>query len=105
SCLHAHTTWIHTLPLHDALPIFINPTQTVHLMRGSSAPMYTVRRPPPDNPPQPTLFLSTSSRAHKMSSATRSSAKNTPGHVVPRSEEHTSELQSRENLVCRLLLE
>src|SRR5690606_8509968 len=26
-------------------------------------------------------------------------------HAVPRSEEHTSELQSRENLVCRLLLE
>src|SRR5436309_4847497 len=27
------------------------------------------------------------------------------GVVVVRSEEHTSELQSRENLVCRLLLE
>src|SRR5690606_39595917 len=27
------------------------------------------------------------------------------GVVTPRSEEHTSELQSRENLVCRLLLE
>src|SRR5690606_41845252 len=26
-------------------------------------------------------------------------------HAVHRSEEHTSELQSRENLVCRLLLE
>src|SRR5690606_39623869 len=26
-------------------------------------------------------------------------------HPLPRSEEHTSELQSRENLVCRLLLE
>src|SRR5690606_40600795 len=26
-------------------------------------------------------------------------------HLPPRSEEHTSELQSRENLVCRLLLE
>src|SRR5690606_41704081 len=26
-------------------------------------------------------------------------------HVLERSEEHTSELQSRENLVCRLLLE
>src|SRR5207302_10942570 len=26
-------------------------------------------------------------------------------HQRPRSEEHTSELQSRENLVCRLLLE
>src|SRR5690606_41848058 len=28
-----------------------------------------------------------------------------PGDPCPRSEEHTSELQSRENLVCRLLLE
>src|SRR5690606_41232622 len=28
-----------------------------------------------------------------------------PVHVLGRSEEHTSELQSRENLVCRLLLE
>src|SRR5207302_8432826 len=28
-----------------------------------------------------------------------------PGHDIERSEEHTSELQSRENLVCRLLLE
>src|SRR5690606_21585489 len=28
-----------------------------------------------------------------------------PGPFGPRSEEHTSELQSRENLVCRLLLE
>src|SRR5207302_9374028 len=30
---------------------------------------------------------------------------NEPFEVRPRSEEHTSELQSRENLVCRLLLE
>src|SRR5690606_41682683 len=29
----------------------------------------------------------------------------TQAPTVPRSEEHTSELQSRENLVCRLLLE
>src|SRR5690606_42146015 len=29
----------------------------------------------------------------------------TVGHFIERSEEHTSELQSRENLVCRLLLE
>src|SRR5690606_40740389 len=28
-----------------------------------------------------------------------------PGELLQRSEEHTSELQSRENLVCRLLLE
>src|SRR6266511_4421553 len=29
----------------------------------------------------------------------------TVAHIEERSEEHTSELQSRENLVCRLLLE
>src|SRR5690606_39616920 len=29
----------------------------------------------------------------------------TGARLLPRSEEHTSELQSRENLVCRLLLE
>src|SRR3712207_7944418 len=29
----------------------------------------------------------------------------TPGHSATRSEEHTSELQSRQYLVCRLLLE
>src|SRR2546428_9212331 len=29
----------------------------------------------------------------------------TPGSVIYRSEEHTSELQSRSDLVCRLLLE
>src|SRR5690606_40627043 len=32
-------------------------------------------------------------------------ARRDPSHALDRSEEHTSELQSRENLVCRLLLE
>src|SRR5699024_3630074 len=32
-------------------------------------------------------------------------ARRTPGSARPRSEEHTSELQSRFDLVCRLLLE
>src|SRR5690606_30088640 len=35
----------------------------------------------------------------------RELAKDTQYIVITRSEEHTSELQSRENLVCRLLLE
>src|SRR5688572_31186732 len=38
----------------------------------------------------------------------RSPVKNLPSHLtrpVSRSEEHTSELQSQSNLVCRLLLE
>src|SRR2546430_11950583 len=32
-------------------------------------------------------------------------AQRNKSHIVPRSEEHTSELQSQSNLVCRLLLE
>src|SRR5690349_22160455 len=35
----------------------------------------------------------------------RSAHARTPGSMVARSEEHTSELQSRRDLVCRLLLE
>src|SRR5690606_40530525 len=37
--------------------------------------------------------------------APRRAESRTPTPAVRRSEEHTSELQSRENLVCRLLLE
>src|SRR5690606_39845231 len=37
--------------------------------------------------------------------ATWPSASTSTSLAAPRSEEHTSELQSRENLVCRLLLE
>src|SRR5690606_34816095 len=47
---------------------------------------------------------------NQMAKATRGSQKarmpfQAKGPVLKRSEEHTSELQSRENLVCRLLLE
>ena len=63
--------------------VVINPTQTAHLILGSSPPINTVRIPPPDSPPHPILPASTSFLAHKTSSAFRSSAKKTPGHVVP----------------------
>src|SRR3989442_6289596 len=66
-------------------------------------------------PPRSTLFPYTTlfrSRASKRSSirqaAWRNSARNTRGRRrrnLSRSEEHTSELQSRPHLVCRLLLE
>src|SRR5690606_39656953 len=39
------------------------------------------------------------------SSTSNSGARSNPPAASTRSEEHTSELQSRENLVCRLLLE
>src|SRR2546422_11437257 len=71
------TTEIYTLSLHDALPISGRPA---------------VRRP-----------------AAVVGGASRSRRGEAAGHsrhyVHVRSEEHTSELQSRLHLVCRLLLE
>src|SRR3712207_7750697 len=45
-------------------------------------------------------------RASDATDGDRGGAAHPPdGHLAPRSEEHTSELQSRQYLVCRLLLE
>src|SRR2546430_5740261 len=74
-----------------------------------------IRRPPRSTLfPYTTLFRSTYSRTLSLRSDTaHSSADLTWNHYVAlatlepeeRSEEHTSELQSQSNLVCRLLLE
>src|SRR6266853_2505429 len=64
-------------------------------------------------PPRSTLFpYTTLFRPRRPGSATapRGSQRRAPGPAAPgpvgaRSEEHTSELQSQSNLVCRLLLE
>src|SRR2546430_12424903 len=77
------TTEIYTLSLHDALPIFPP--------RGGRAPR-RVRR---------------ALRAAR-GAWDRGDANGTPASRASRrrrSEEHTSELQSQSNLVCRLLLE
>src|SRR2546430_16513246 len=69
------TTEIYTLSLHDALPIY---------------------KP----------FLGENRKAHRGRSRCRwfgMGCSESP--IGPRSEEHTSELQSQSNLVCRLLLE
>src|SRR3712207_8455920 len=83
------TTEINTLSLHDALPIFAvllaeHPDATDALVKGQA----DVGRAGQDN-----LDVAHTA-AH-------------PGgdELVERSEEHTSELQSRQYLVCRLLLE
>src|SRR3990170_7845391 len=61
-----------------------------------------IRRPPRSTLfPYTTLFRSGGARRRTRSGRTRSDARPTP----PRSEEHTSELQSPDHLVCRLLLE
>src|SRR5690606_22080553 len=53
------------------------------------------------------LFLPGGIRISHMAQETPSSPRSALDYVIDgdRSEEHTSELQSRENLVCRLLLE
>src|SRR3989442_11914430 len=71
------TTEIYTLSLHDALPI--SPRMSSTSRRDSGVGL----APLPTKPVTPGVLRTTS----------------------PRSEEHTSELQSRPHLVCRLLLE
>src|SRR6266511_4775570 len=57
-------------------------------------------------PPRSTLFpYTTLFRSRRRRPTRRSRRPGGRGRRVGRSEEHTSELQSRENLVCRLLLE
>src|SRR5690606_40268403 len=91
-----------SLYLHDALPIYglehsidiakkyrDAGVDMFHISSGGEAPAGKVK--PANHPGYQIPFA----RAYK-------EALNVP---VIRSEEHTSELQSRENLVCRLLLE
>src|SRR5438477_8784264 len=77
--MDAATSDVYTLSLHDALPIWFCHRKLVHTAFGR--PARTHRDWPNDLP------------------ALRWS------DIVLRSEEHTSELQSHVNLVCRLLLE
>src|SRR2546427_2048849 len=66
-----------------------------------------IRRPPRSTLfPYTTLFRSVSSGSCATSGRVVASIKiHTSDFINPRSEEHTSELQSQSNLVCRLLLE
>src|SRR5256885_8682974 len=74
------TTEIYTLSLHDALPISVGEPELAHSVERRWSPPGDVPRQPDDD-----------RRRHD-------------DHLC-RSEEHTSELQSPCNLVCRLLLE
>src|SRR5690606_41896038 len=83
------TTEIYTLSLHDALPIYLDEDGYIVNADGY-------------------FLLNTNGGRIQISDNVESFsiAKNGDVNIVPaRSEEHTSELQSRENLVCRLLLE
>src|ERR1035437_10988742 len=67
-----------------------------------------IRRPPRSTLfPYTTLFRSarSSTRSQSVSLASARGARRSASSAICRSEEHTSELQSRQNLVCPLLLE
>src|SRR5207248_6764113 len=84
------TTHIYTLSLHDALPIWPTmPARRRATCSTSTASSSARRRPRPRR-----------SSPKRAVSATRSATA-----CARRSEEHTSELQSPYDLVCRLLLE
>src|SRR5690606_41499140 len=90
-------TYLYTLSLHDALPISFSE-------RVFRIPAIL---PPPDLRAE-TTFLAGDCNNPMMSPITSSLDlifTKASRFSSPRSEEHTSELQSRENLVCRLLLE
>src|SRR5579871_6988934 len=56
-------------------------------------------------PPRSTLFPYTTLFRSRTGTTAWPARRPRPGAPTPRSEEHTSELQSRRDLVCRLLLE
>src|SRR5690606_40646731 len=92
------TSWTYTLSLHDALPILCeqHPPGRGH---GARYDFGAARAP-----------FSPVAGSWRSSSIDREPVRgrrSTPTTLFKkhRSEEHTSELQSRENLVCRLLLE
>src|SRR3712207_7290254 len=91
------TTEIYTLSLHDALPISA-PARRRALRRDR--PRRDRRQRPPSRAALP--------RDHRVGRGRRPGRRRReapPAQGPRRSEEHTSELQSRQYLVCRLLLE
>src|SRR2546426_7866562 len=83
------TTEIYTLSLHDALPIF-----------NRTVPMWTAEEDAVLGTMRDKKLARRLKRSYKAVAARRKQK-----GILPRSEEHTSELQSPCNLVCRLLLE
>src|SRR5690606_41930657 len=91
------TTAIYTLSLHDALPISGNPLHAFYSGVG------------PVDAAQGSIYDGNLAQLSDFDAANPQVLEHLAGAyeqwIEQRSEEHTSELQSRENLVCRLLLE
>src|SRR5206468_12821496 len=100
---NASTTKMHTLSLHDALPIYPErqgrPREPEEAGPGVRRRLRATARSGTVMSTESALSYGKPPRDYRLPDATRL------GRVVLRSEEHTSELQSRSDLVCRLLLE
>src|SRR5690606_40812735 len=94
----AARTVLYTLSLHDALPIS-------RRTRAPSKHTQPCARACRSHRSREASAKAADSRASRARSATNRPRAKSAGNEEARSEEHTSELQSRENLVCRLLLE
>src|SRR5690606_39992041 len=99
------TSFIYTLSLHDALPIFNN-------LLNTSLVIADIYSSPTIKGLIPLFDLDNDKEKEQLFEETHEELRffqetYKKNNVIPenfRSEEHTSELQSRENLVCRLLL-
>src|SRR5688572_32733681 len=90
------TTEIYTLSLHDALPIYVRGARADHV-DWPLAPLQGIR---------PHTHQRGGATTHRLRPAAEPQIhRERRVGVDGRSEEHTSELQSQSNLVCRLLLE
>src|SRR5690349_22722648 len=87
---------VYPLSLHDALPI--SPA-------GSSSAIASISSATPAPVSAEPKKTGCSSPARARSARSSSAGPNDANEAVRRSEEHTSELQSRRDIVCRLLLE
>src|SRR5256885_13107384 len=86
------TTEIYTLSLHDALPISAGDSVRIYTTRPDTLFGATFMVLAPEHPLVPRI-------------TTPDHRTEVEAYIERRSEEHTSELQSPCNLVCRLLLE
>src|SRR5690606_41369111 len=103
SVTHTPPPHLYTLSLHDALPIFNRYTSaSTRTLPGSTSRVRSRGRSHAES--AGISHTATTSDASS-DSTTVNAIPATRRAAMPRSEEHTSELQSRENLVCRLLLE
>src|SRR5688572_32310099 len=89
------TSEIYTLSLHDALPIFAHLVQPGLHVQPQHVGLPLFQR----------AGLLLQRLAHGAAAVDGVLDPQPVRHLVERSEEHTSELQSQSNLVCRLLLE